>query len=197
MRSFDLLFKNTKDLGEYNEIKTMITQHLLNQCENTIWSEFLSESVLVHKSEEISLLKAWLLPKEVKGSRLLMRGSRDGFSPDFFDQACANNKNTLILLRSNHGMVFGGYACQKWPQASGNSQTNDPHAFLFSLTRRTKHPSHEGSRHHLRKSNQNWMFMFGRDLFIGSLCNRECKCSTNSLTRTFLPWATPSSSQKG
>ena len=55
-----------------------------------------------------------------------------------FYEACRNKGKTIIVIKSDHNQIFGGYTDLSWKltndfiEGKGNS-------FLFSLTKETKH----------------------------------------------------------
>ena len=50
---------------------------------------------------------------------LLYRASRDGWTNTNFHSNCDNKGNTLVLIKSEFGKLFGGYANQPWDSKSG------------------------------------------------------------------------------
>jgi len=61
---------------------------------------------------------------------LIYRASQDGFAASSFHSKCNDQPNTLILIKSINGNVFGGYTEQSW---SGKGYKSDPNSFVFSL----------------------------------------------------------------
>jgi len=68
---------------------------------------------------------------------LIYRASTDGFSTAAFHSKCDNNPNTLIIIKSTNGNVFGGYTEQTW---SGSGYKNDPNTFIFSFINKQNRP---------------------------------------------------------
>ena len=58
---------------------------------------------------------------------LLYRGSRDGWTSE-----CDNQGETLVVIKSEYGYVFGGYANKPWD--CSDDCKNDQNCFLFTLT---------------------------------------------------------------
>ena len=59
----------------------------------------------------------------------MYRASRDGWGADAFYSKCRDKVNTITVIKSTEGNVFGGYLDSSW-------QTNNilsDHAFLFFL----------------------------------------------------------------
>jgi len=68
---------------------------------------------------------------------LIYRASQDGFKAVNFHTKCDEKPNTLIIIKSKNGNVFGGYTEQSW---SGKGYKSDPNAFLFSLINKDSKP---------------------------------------------------------
>lgn len=78
-----------------------------------------------------------MLPKRLEWS-LVYQGSRDGFSARDFHARCDGLANTLVLIKSKNGNVFGGYTEAIWDKSYESK--SDPNAFIFSLVNREKNP---------------------------------------------------------
>ena len=68
----------------------------------------------------------------------LFGATRDGFSAADFHSKCDGKSNTLTIIKSTNGNVFGGFTTKPWSQI-GN-YVNDPEAFIFSLINSKKTP---------------------------------------------------------
>ena len=67
---------------------------------------------------------------------LLYRGSRDGFEALNFHSCCDGLPNTLTIVKSTNGNVFGGYTIIPWDSSEYDQFTAfkyDNSAFIFSL----------------------------------------------------------------
>ena len=62
---------------------------------------------------------------------LLYQGSRDGFLASHFHSRCDGKSNTLTIVKSNIGNIFGGFTSAHW-NSSGSWQ-EDKNSFLYSL----------------------------------------------------------------
>jgi hypothetical protein len=62
---------------------------------------------------------------------LIYRASRDGFEGSSFHSKCDNKPNTLTIIKSTNGNVFGGFTEQSWDY--DNWYKHDPNSFIFSL----------------------------------------------------------------
>jgi len=67
---------------------------------------------------------------------LLYRASRDGQSPSAFHAKCDGMGNTLSVLRTTTGYIFGGFAVIPWANPSTATWVSDPSlgCFLFGFT---------------------------------------------------------------
>lgn len=86
---------------------------------------------MTDKSLKKSLLNFVNEFKQVAKLQLLYRASDDGYEAKNFHQKCDDIPNTVTLVRSSNGNVFGGFTTQKWDSHSGYKE--DKFAFLFSL----------------------------------------------------------------
>ena len=69
--------------------------------------------------EHYPLFKNWL-KKEIN-LELIYRASRDGWESNIFHQKCDNKGPTIVVVRSELGKIFGGYASISWDR-SGNDK---------------------------------------------------------------------------
>lgn len=72
-------------------------------------------------------------------SKLLYRGSRDGFGAKFFHFKCDNIPKTLAIIETTKGSIFGGYTEQNW-NGKQNRFARDQNAFIFSLVNDFRYP---------------------------------------------------------
>jgi hypothetical protein len=66
--------------------------------------------------------------------RLIYRGSVDGFGAADFHRHCDGIANTITVVKSSNGNIFGGYTNAAWD--SSNDWKADSGAFLFSLQKK-------------------------------------------------------------
>ena len=69
---------------------------------------------------------------------LIYRASRDGFAAADFHAKCDGKANTLTLIKTTSGYIFGGYTACAWHPKNGYQK--DPKAFIFSLVNKSKTP---------------------------------------------------------
>jgi len=66
-----------------------------------------------------------------KNWKLQYRASRDGFGAKEFHRKYDGISNTLTVIKSEHGNIFGRFTEKAWD--SSNQFYSDPKAFIFSL----------------------------------------------------------------
>ena len=68
---------------------------------------------------------------------LRYRASRDGFEVKDFHANCDGVKNTLSVIKSSHGNIFG---FTEKPWTSKGCVVSDPKAYIFSLVNKENKP---------------------------------------------------------
>jgi hypothetical protein len=108
---------------------------------------------------------------------LIYRASQDGFEASQFHTKCENKPNTLVVIKSTNGNVFGGYTEQTWNPS--NNYKADPNSFIFSLINKLNKPLKI-------KWSQNGIFcnsshgpLFGGDIVITDKSNTNTNSSSN------------------
>ena len=83
---------------------------------------------LVHAFVERKIIK-----KKLK-FKCIFNAKMDGFNAETFHSKCNEKGPTLIAVRSNFGLIFGGFTNISWKEPKGFSQyASDYDAFLFSF----------------------------------------------------------------
>ena len=105
-------------------------------------SKIIDES-LIRNFEEL------LKKKDLNGLSwsLLYQGSRDGFGASDFHSHCDTKPNTLTIVKSTSGNIFGGFSSVQWNP--NNLWQDDKIAFIFSLVNKENRPllfEHSSSR---------------------------------------------------
>ena len=73
-----------------------------------------------------------------KQFKLLYRATRDGFGASDFHAKCDNLPNTLTVIKTTKGFIFGGYTAVAWDKKSGYK--SDDKAFIFTLVNARSSP---------------------------------------------------------
>lgn len=135
---------------ELNLIKRIPTiQNLLKRISNTLIGD-----IITKKDEEEWLIEEILkdlnYEKDKKPNIILIyKATQDGDNLTDFHKCCDNCNNTLILIKSQNGNIFGGFTTQYWNniiQIKNNSikEKNDDKAFLFNLNNKNIYKSKTG-----------------------------------------------------
>ena len=66
------------------------------------------------------------------------RGTSDGFSTGSFNTKCGGVANTLTIIKSTSGNIFGGFAEKAW--ISSGQWVQDPKAYIFSIVNKDNKP---------------------------------------------------------
>ena len=119
---------------------------------------------------------------------LLYQGSRDGFLASNFHSRCDTKPNTLIIVKSTSGNIFGGFTSAQWK--STGSYEYDSKAFIFSLVNKENRPllfeqtSNDGSSIGSFKI-YGPIFGIGNDIIIYDSSNMNT-ASISSLGKTYI-----------
>jgi hypothetical protein len=70
--------------------------------------------------------------------KLQYRATRDGFTSQNFHSKCDGIANTLTVIKSEQGNIFGGFTEKAWDSAG--RYVTDPKAFIFSLVNKENKP---------------------------------------------------------
>lgn len=95
---------------------------------NQITANQMFKSNIINKNNERVILN-WI-PKKILSTELIFDTSRDGDSIDDFKNKCEGKCPTLVIVKTNTGFIFGGYATSPWKE---NGPIEDYNSFTFSL----------------------------------------------------------------
>ena len=129
--------------SEYdNRLNNYIYKEIVKQ-------EMVSDSDVLTKDHVDFINKAILkddpLPKNknIKWT-LLYRATRDGDGETIFHNKCNDKGATIIIVKTDKGLIFGGYTEQSW---SGSSDKTDNNSFIFSLDLKKIYRAKKNSSH--------------------------------------------------
>jgi hypothetical protein len=119
-----------------------------------------------------------------KAFRLLYRGSRDGFGGGDFHRCCDQHPNTMTLILSDNGSIFGGFTPLVW--SCRNTYVSDPsrQSFVFTI----KNPHNLPPRIFAQKTTENAIydhsgqgprFGSGHDWWVYDKCNASNSSHSN------------------
>jgi len=95
-------------------------------------------SIILPEKNQIENLIELCDFQTTKRFNLIYRASQDGFEASSFHLKCDKQPNTLIIIKSEHGNVFGGYTEQDWTPS--NNWKTDKNSFIFSLINKDNRP---------------------------------------------------------
>ena len=97
------------------------------------------ESTIITQSSDVKEISQWVEPKKIFRFKLLFTLSKYGDSYHNFHYMLGKRSitNTLVIIKSKSGQIFGGYTNNNWDM-TGMKQ--DPGAFLFNLNLHKKYP---------------------------------------------------------
>jgi hypothetical protein len=172
----DIIFDGKIFKFEKNDQK--INKSILG--ESKIFNNSLTYStILSEKYQTKQLMSLCEFPVRQKWD-LIYRASQDGFEAVNFHSKCENKPNTLVIVKSTNGNVFGGYTEQTWNH-TGNYKA-DPNSFIFSLINKLKKPiKMKWSKNYgiCCSSSHGPIFGGGHDLNIADNGNKNTNSSSN------------------
>jgi hypothetical protein len=130
------------------------------------------DSTILDKQNRSAITELCGFPS-AKQWKLQYRATRDGFTAQNFHTKCDTVANTLTIIKSTNGNIFGGFTEKAW--YSTGQWYSDPKAFIFSLVNKENKPFkiictsgedaiHGGSAH-------GPVFGRGNDIYISSDSN--------------------------
>jgi hypothetical protein len=72
--------------------------------------------------------------KESGNWKLAWKGSRDGFSAKQFHQLCDSKGESVTVIKSTSGHLFGGYSSISWESPTNGETKNAPNSFIYTLS---------------------------------------------------------------
>ena len=88
----------------------------------------------MNEDEEKTIL-GWI-PNNYKSFNLIFDTRRDGDSVKSFIKKCKGQSPTLVIVETDNGVIFGGYATSAW---KGDRYIEDNNSFCFSLNPNKKY----------------------------------------------------------
>jgi hypothetical protein len=116
--------------------------------------------------------------------KLLYQGSRDGFGSSHFHGKCDNQSNTLTIIETTTGFIFGGFTPAAWDSSGGYKSDNSQTSFLFSL----KNPRNSSPQRFRLSNVSNAIYchsiygpVFGNgcDIVVWNGCNANTNSNSN------------------
>ena len=140
----NIILINTNGLkNEINEIKEYNNINLTKNIKdininNNILNKNITEinffDYYINKNEVFNLINEGIKNKKkqtIKEYKLIFKASRDGFKAIDFHKKCDGKTNTLTLVFSKNGRIFGGFTDVSWDSESDAKEGSN--GFIFSL----------------------------------------------------------------
>ncbi|MDB9961598.1 HYR domain-containing protein, partial [Oceanihabitans sp.] len=132
-------------------------------------TDLLPDSTIISGTDQ-DLITGWLPANLQNEANLLFTKTVDGSSSSAFHNLCDGIPNTLVVVKTTDGFIFGGYNEGVWNGNLNNYTYNLSNNFLFSVNNQTKHePGGPGSQNSIySNSNYGPTFGNGHDLYINT-----------------------------
>jgi hypothetical protein len=140
---------NKKADDNLNKLNELIFNNNILKFEKNILADFQlgsffndipnMDSAILTQKQMAELMILCEFDKDQKW-KSLYRASVDQFTAKNFHLKCDGNKDTLIVIKSTSGNIFGGYTKVDWSQVQSPGHKSDADAFLFSLVNEYKTP---------------------------------------------------------
>jgi hypothetical protein len=141
--------------------------------------------------QQVELISKWIDKVDITddsdssyGFKLMLRGSRDGFTPSKFHEICDNQPRTVTIVKvKDSDKILGGYNPIEWKSSGGFSSTRD--SFIFSFENSDSIENYVLSRvvneHRAIWSHYNYslcfgnsdLVLYGNDFYNNSYCRKS------------------------
>jgi hypothetical protein len=132
MVSFASLISGSFDLFNLSIWESIVNRLVLEVSPGKSESRFLTPPPL--ESKIISSFPPDFAPFSGRRFGLLYRGSVDGFGSDAFHRKCDGHQDTVTIIRTTTGYIFGGYTPVAWvPDRDSYLSDDRLESFLFTI----------------------------------------------------------------
>ena len=134
------------------------------------------------QTEDEQMLKEWIAQAyddKAIGDvsfTLLYKGTRDTFDSTKMHALIDNKGPTISILKSQTDQVCGGFCNLPW--SSDGAWKSDDKAFIFSVTKKTKHEQFQNKEQAVYHAGS-FMIWFGYDLLIYTGCDVSASSYSN------------------
>ena len=104
-----------------------MAQILKYALKNDRFKKIFTSNIIKHKEENV--IKSWF-NTNILSAELIYDTTRDGDSIEDFKNKCFGQFPTLVIIRTDMGFMFGGYATTAWKE---NGPITDYNSFVFSF----------------------------------------------------------------
>ena len=138
----------------------------------------LQKSLILNKEELKTVVS--FLPHKLFTSKILFVATENQFKSATFHKLCDKHKNTLTIIKSDSGKVFGGFTPLAWQSDSNYVNDEAKESFLFSVTNKTKHPLFQNIIYAIYNNpSYGPTFGGGHDIYISTDCNMNSNSYSN------------------
>ena len=134
--SFDLNSEKEKTNKEIIDIKLNMSnfQNYVGELEKNdrFFKKAINYHNLIYNFISIGIKRNFL--KKINNFTLIFKASIDGYESDYFHRKCDGKMNTLTIIRTITGKIFGGFTNAKWDETSQFKPGSS--GFIFSLDNR-------------------------------------------------------------
>jgi len=126
----EILEKENEQLKQNNLVTELLNE--FKMMKEAFLIPYTIDSKIITNYSQVNLIKSGIKNTDNKVIfKLLFRGTKDGQTVADFHKYCDGKPNTLSIMQTSKGYIFGGYNEKKWDSSSGC--VADPNAFIFSL----------------------------------------------------------------
>jgi hypothetical protein len=125
------------------DLREKLIKHFIDQPNNKpeskmiikeISSKSIDSKIITFQHAEIILKWIDRLEKNSYEFKLILRGSRDGFSPRKFHEICDNQSHTISIIKvKDSNEILGGYNPITWKSVNSFGITKDSFIFSFNV----------------------------------------------------------------
>ena len=184
------LTKNIYELKQ-NMDEKKLTNYFLEDIKNKYE---LNKGNIINEYNEINFefvkKRLELINKDKKLNLLMLYSAKiNGDKCQKFHHFCDNHHNTLIIIKTDKNIIFGGFAGKTW-NSWELGRKKDIKSFLFSLNKKKIYNSKPDSKFHLYCSENDGpcFYAFSVENFClqnGGFCDEVYKCNFDSFENDF------------
>lgn len=135
------------------------------------------QNLVLAPDNYLSIINHWF--PSPKSFKLLFKAVMDGFDSQSFHRVCDNKGETVTIITTSDGYIFGGYAAIPWGSRGGEGEDNSETSFLFSLKNPYSRPPERFrliGRYNAIYDKEDYGPSFGwasRDIFLGGDMSKQ------------------------
>jgi hypothetical protein len=194
----EIVFLSTEGISKFvqifpfSELRTThwvkIVDRLLGVCDETFrFRRFYKSQPLTESIFESTILSNVPPPLQQFSRQkwtLLYRGSQDGFGVANFHSKCDGYSNTVTVILTTKGFIFGGFTLIGWHLKSEWKADNSKQSFVFSIKNARNgdpksFPFTNSSQAIYCNSSYGPTFGNGFDIYVANNCNENTNSYTN------------------